>query len=275
MSDPKSTTTVFNGDGISSDKQAMVSLLVRRELWLLVSTAFVDPFHREQFGALMDPAFRTRAIAAAAFLRQEYAEADLEPSEVGPEQLAPEALFDALDALDAGPQGIEAAYRQLFGVTGSSELCPPCETEYEPNTELVYRCQRFADVAGFYRAFGVQIAPLAGERMDHITAETEFLYLLLSKQVAALQEGNEEGFEVSKDAHREFFQQHLGWWMPAFTRLLAGTAPPGFYRELAALTAALSALERVSLSLPRFEVPAVPKPSEDACAECMGSQSVS
>ncbi len=275
MSDPKSTTTAFNGGGMNSDEQAMVLLLVRRELWLLVSTAFVDPFHRERFALLLDPAFRTRAVAAATFLRQEYAEIDLESGEVAPDMISPERLFDSLDALATESEGIEAAYRRLFGVTGSSELCPPCETEYEPNAELVYRCQRFADVAGFYRAFGVQIAAPAGERMDHITAETEFLYLLLAKQVAALQEGNEEGFEVSKEAHREFFQQHLGWWIPAFTRLLAGTAPPGFYRELAALTAALSALERVSLGLPRFEIPTVPKPSEDACAECMGSQSVS
>ena len=260
---------------MTSEEQALAPLLARRELWLLVSIAFVDPYHRKRFELLMDPAFRERAIGAAALLRQECVEADLEPGEVGPGKLSPEALFDALDELDAEPEGIEAAYRQLFGVTGSSQLCPPCETEYEPNTELVYRCQRFADVAGFYRAFGVQIAAPAGERMDHITAETEFLYLLLAKQVAALEEKNQEGYEVSSDAHREFFQQHLGWWMPAFSRLLAGTAPPGFYRELAALTAALSALERVSLGLPRFEVPAVPKPSEDACAECMGSQSVS
>lgn len=249
----------------------LAPLLARRELWLLISTAYVDPFHRERFQAIMDPAFRERTINAAALLRQEMQDAELGPKEVSPQELLPEKLFAALDAEF---ENIESTYRQLFGVTGGSTLCPSCEIEYEPNTELVFRCQRFADVAGFYRAFGVQVANQAGERMDHLTAETEFLYLLLAKQVDALETGEPEGYEVSSDAHREFFQQHVGWWIHAFSRLLRHTAPPGFYRELATLTAAVSTLERVTLGLPLFNIPATPKPSDDACAECMGSQFV-
>lgn len=247
----------------------LAPLLARRELWLLISAAYVDPFHRERFQTIRDPAFRERTINAAALLRQEQPEVELGPGEVTPQDLYPEKLFAALDSEF---ESIESTYRRLFGVTGGSTICPSSEIEYEPNTELVFRCQRFADVAGFYRAFGVQVANQAGERMDHITSETEFLYLLLAKQVDARETGNGEGYEVSLDAYREFFQQHVGWWVPAFSRLLFRMAPPGFYRELATLTAAVSAHERVSLGIPQFKVPAVPKPSDDACVECMGSQ---
>lgn len=269
MNGQKNITTASDGNRLRLDTLELAPLLARRELWLLISIAYVDPFHR-RFAMLKDPPFREKTMAAASLLRQERKESELGPGEMASQKLSPETLFDALDNPS---EEIETTYRQLFGLTIISQLCPPCEIEYEPNTELVYRCQRFADVAGFYRAFGVQSSARAGERLDHITAETEFLYLLLAKQVTALQAGNSEGCKVSRDAHREFFREHVGWWIPAFSRLLWHTAPPGFYRELATLTAGLSALERVSLKLPPFKTPAVPKPSEieEACAECPGS----
>ena len=269
MNGQKNITTASERGAVNPAAQELAPLLARRELWLLLSAAYVDPYHHRRFELLMDPAFRARVTSAAALLVREQGSIELGPGEVSPERLSPEGLFAALDAQ---PENLEGIYRQLFGMTSISPMCPPCEIEYDPNTELVYRCQRFADIAGFYRAFGVKIATRAGERMDHITAETEFLYLLLAKQAAALQTGNEEGFEVSRDAHRNFFQEHVGWWVPAFSRLLVHSAPPGFYRELATLTAALSAWERSCLGLSPFEVPAIPKPSDDACEECMGNQ---
>jgi TorA maturation chaperone TorD len=255
---------------MNMDNHEIAPLLARRELWLLVSAAYVDPFH-QRFQLLRDPNFRETAAEAASLLRKEYDESKRGAGEANPAGLSPEAVFGALDKQG---EEIEAMYRQTFGLANVTQTCPSCEIEYDPKQEMVYRCQRFADVAGFYRAFGVQVANQAGERIDHITTETEFLYLLQAKQVAALEAKNQEGYEVSRDAHREFFEQHVGWWVPAFSRLLSRAVPSGFYHELADFTLELSELERVTLGLPPFMAPVIPKPSEseEACVECMGKQ---
>lgn len=248
----------------------LAPLLAARELWLLLSAAAVDPYHRERSQMLRDPGFRRRAVQAARLLALELPEVALGPGEADPRNLEPEKL---LAAFDAEHSTLEAAYRQLFGLTAVSLRCPPCETEYEPNTDVTYRSQRLADVAGFYRAFGLQVAARAGERLDHISVEAEFLYLLLAKEAAAREAGNREGAEVCRDARRKFFEEHVGWWLPAFARLLGRTAPTAYYRQLAALAAGLSALERASLGLAPFAARIIPKPSpaepEGACFECV------
>ena len=249
----------------------LAPLLARRELWLLVSAASVDPYHRQRFQILRDSGFRERTLAAAALLAQEHPAVELGPAEVAPSQLAPLRFFVALDAEG---ETLETTYRQLFGLTAVSQRCPPCEIEYEPNTDVAYRSHRLADIAGFYRAFGLQVAARAGERLDHIAVEAEFLYLLLAKEAAALERGNQEGAEICREARRKFFQEHVGWWLPAFSRVLLRVAPPGYYRELARFVAGVSCLERLSLGLPPFSAPVTPKPSGEepqaACFSCLG-----
>ncbi|MBI2956170.1 MAG: molecular chaperone TorD family protein [Acidobacteria bacterium] len=250
----------------------LAPLLARRDLWLLVSTASLDPYHRERFALLRDPDFRRRALQAASLVTEEQPPFDLVPGEIHPQELSLPRLFYALDDDWAG---LEPAYRQLFGLTAVSTSCPPCEVEYEPNPDITYRAQRMADIAGFYQAFGLQVSGHAGERLDHLTVQAEFLYVLLAKEAAAREEENVEAAEICREARRKFFEEHVGWWLPAFSRLLSRVAPAPFYRELASLTASLSAAERVALSLPPFQVPHAPKPapaeSAGGCFGCMGA----
>lgn len=258
---------------MSWDTTELAPLVSQRELWLLAATAFVDPYHRERIQVLMDPVFRRRICDAASLLATEHPAIELGPGETEPSLLSPAHFFAALDAQY---ESLETAYRQLFGLTAVSQQCPPCEIEYESNTDLAYRSQQLADVAGFYAAFGLRVSPRAGERLDHITVEAEFLYLLLAKEATAVQQENREGAEICRDARRKFFQEHVGWWLPGFARLLARVAPTGYYQELARFLSCLSALERVSLALPPFSARAIPKPSgEDphtACFSCLGGQ---
>lgn len=256
---------------MDSPALALAPLLARRELWLLLSVAYVDPYHRQRSELLRDPAFRHRTISAAALMAQEHPPSKLGLGEPDPKELSPRELFDAFDA-DYG--SLETIFRQIFGLTTISQRCPPCEIEYEPNPDITYRSQRLADVAGFYQAFSLQVSSRAGERLDHITVEAEFLYLLLAKEAAALHAGNQEGAEVCRDARRKFFQEHVGWWLPGFARVLSRIAPSRYYRHLASLTAGVSALERVSLGLPPFRTRIIPNPSGPeagtACFECVG-----
>lgn len=250
----------------------LAALLARRDLWLLVSVGYVDPYYRQRFGLLREPTLRQRTCDAA-LLAQEHPAIELGPGEVDPKEVSVRDLFAALDS---EWESIEATYRLLFGLTAISQQCPPCEMEFEPNSDVAFRSQQLADVAGFYQAFGLEVSPRAQERLDHISVECEFLYVLLAKEAAAVQAGNQEGMEVCRDARRKFFQEHLGWWLPAFGQLLSRLAPPGFYRQLATLSAAMSAAERVSLGLPAFQARVIPKPSsaeaEGACFECLGGQ---
>lgn len=243
----------------------LASMIARRDLWLLVSVGFVQPYNRARFDLLKDPTFRRATTRAAALLAKNPI-IELGSGEINPKDLSPEGFFAALDTEDGS---LETLYHQLFGLTAISGQCPPCEVEYEPNTDVFYRCQRLADVAGFYRAFGLEVSADVGERLDHVTVEAEFLYVLLAKEVAALCEANQEGAEICRDARQKFFQEHVGWWLPTFAGLLSRIAPTGYYGHLAGLTARLSALERVSLGLPPFTARIIPKPSQvEAEAAC-------
>jgi len=245
-------------------------LLARGELWALISTGFLDPFHEERFALLVSSDFRQRCLRAASLVRTQPPAGPLGLGELGPEELSPERVFAAYDQ---ERQDIERSYRKLFGLTAFSESCPECEIEYHPNTDVSYRSQQMADVAGFYRAFGMQLSRRAGERVDHVSIETEFLHLLSVKEAVARIEQEENGAEICRDARRKFFREHVGWWLPAFVTLLRRLAPGSFYPALASFAAALAAQERVSLELPPFEALPQPTPPQmeaaGTCFECV------
>ncbi len=271
MSDRTSTITASEAAAIDAQALELAPLLARRELWLLVSVGFVDPFHRQRFELLNNPEFRRRVIRAAALVAEEHPSPELGPGELEPRALSPQDLFAALDAQS---NNLETMYRGLFGLTAVSPHCPPCEMEYEPNADVTYHAQQLADVAGFYSAFGLEVSSRAGERLDHITVEAEFLHMLLAKEAFMFAAKDQEGAEVCREARREFFEEHLGWWLPAFSRVILRVAPPGYYRELGRFAAAVSALERTILGIRPFTSRIVPRPTEtEVNAACDGCHS--
>lgn len=246
-------------------------LLARGALWSLVSVGFIDPFHRERLELLSDGPFREQCLRASALLKAESPATKLGPGEMPVEELSPQSLFAAYDA---ERQTLEKTYRSLFGLTAFSEHCPACEIEYLPNPDPTFRSQHMADVAGFYRAFGMRVSPRGGERADHLTIETEFLHLLSVKEAVARLGAEGDAIAVCREARRKFYEEHLGWWLPVFSTLLCRREPPGFYRALARLAASLAALERESLELPPFDIVPFPSPSRDetkgTCFDCVG-----
>ncbi len=118
---------------------------------------------------------------------------------------------------EASPNDLAGDYDRLFEPSGGL-ACPPHETTLVADTpqEGLTRTFRMADVAGFYRAFGVEMRP-GGGRPDHIAAELEFAHLLAVKELVALEEGaGEEAVAVCRDAARSFLRDHLH---PFATRL--------------------------------------------------------
>jgi len=125
-----------------------------------------------------------------------------------------DGLRDALSTID----GREAT--AMFAAAGA----PPYETEYGM-AHVFMKVQTMADVAGFYRGFGLAPAEDARERPDHLAAEIEFLHFLLLHEAMARTQGRQEEAKVSRRARTTFLREHLGAWGPAYLEKVAGTDP--------------------------------------------------
>lgn len=75
-----------------------------------------------------------------------------------------------------------------------------------------------ADVAGFYRAFGVAVRQ---ERPDHIVAELEFLALTLTAEADALDDADTDRACTTADATRAFLRDHAGRWLSTWAERVA------------------------------------------------------
>jgi DMSO reductase family type II enzyme chaperone len=125
-----------------------------------------------------------------------------------------------LESLDA----LRESYEAVFGHTISKQ-CPPYETEYA-NMHLFQQTDFLADLAGFYRAFGVQVRE-GTERLDHLAIQLEFLHLASFKEARALESGLAEAAAVCRDAQAAFIEEHLGRWAEIFAKRLERRDPEG------------------------------------------------
>ena len=142
-------------------------------------------------------------------------------------------------------------YDILFGhaVRGA---CPAYEMEYGRN-EIIRQASDLADLAGFYRAFGMEIAGEANGRPDHITVECEFMSALCAKEAYAYARRDEGNAEICLDAERTFLRDHLARWLPAFARHVEEADGDGLYAALARFADAF-----VKAECGRFDVHAGP-----------------
>ena len=164
---------------------------------------------------LLARAFRPPDAALVGdLLREDLPElvASLERLGARPELVAAASrLAEGLREVD--PKHLARDYESSFEPSGGAER-PPNETAHAPETpqEGLTRTFELADIAGFYRAFGVEVEP-GGERVDHIAAELEFMHLLAVKQAVAEERGEVERAEICRDAAVAFLRDHLGRWI--------------------------------------------------------------
>lgn len=103
---------------------------------------------------------------------------------------------------------------------------------------------RLADVAGFYRAFGMSVDR---ERPDHVVAELEFVALVLLNEAEAIRADDAEGAVICADALRHFVRDHLGIWVDAWAARVSAEpalAPWAAPATVAALLVASEARRR-------------------------------
>ncbi len=185
-----------------------------------------------------------------------------------------DAVKEALTTIssqDFSLNTLHPEYRQIFGHTISRE-CPPYETEYG-SAHLFQQAQRLGDIAGFYRAFGLEVSDRAKERVDHITVELEFMGFLSLKEAYALTHHGEEKASICREAQQKFLEEHLGRWVPLFSNLLRHKAPQGFYRHVVSLLEAFirtecRRLEAKPFAFQQEDVSAFPQEPEGGCFSC-------
>jgi putative dimethyl sulfoxide reductase chaperone len=173
----------------------------------------------------------------------------LAPGERPPADLDPDFVLSRLPKTRAK---LNDNYERTFGLLVSCN-CPPYEMEYINSKLDFQRSNGLADIAGFYRAFGLERSPTHPERHDHIVLELEYMaYIIGLERLAAGAEDPElraRGL-ICRRAQVRFLEEHLAWWAPAFAKLLGRQDPNGFYEAAGTFLAALIPAERALLGLP-------------------------
>jgi TorA maturation chaperone TorD len=239
-----------------------------------MALALQDP-RRGNWKRLADPLWQRGVSSAAELVR---CELSLVAGELGLGELPIERL-DARELVDRLPESEEDLNREFeraFGLLVTSPH-PPYETEYLGEKLAFQRAQQLADVAGFYRAFGLKLSQEYPERPDHIVVELEFMAFLIGMERKAADGSSSEDDErvaVCRDAQRRFLNDHLVWWLPTFARLLVHERPDCFYAAGGRFLAALVPAERTLLKVPPWKRPIEPprpiRPEE--CAGCLLSE---
>ena len=141
--------------------------------------------------------------------------------------------------LPAGFDSFLNAYLAAFGHAARGS-CPLNEIEYgDIKADPLFQPHRLADLAAFYRAFGLEVTTDAGERQDHLCLELEFMCVLAAKEAYALEHQlAADQLAQCRDAQKKFLREHLGRWTPAFARRLAAATNEPTLRALAEFTRA-------------------------------------
>lgn len=176
----------------------------------------------EEWQKLFAPAGRDALTGAAAVL------------DAGrPSAEAVRPLLEEWAALGAaGREAASETHERLFG--HSRGLVCAFETEWpEGGFE---QPQVLADIAGSYRAFGLETCGSQDERVDHVACECEFLEFLARKEAYTLGLGLlGDDLEIVRSAERGFLRGHLGRFGRAFASRLLKEDSAGFFGALGAV----------------------------------------
>jgi putative dimethyl sulfoxide reductase chaperone len=107
--------------------------------------------------------------------------------------------------------------------------CSAHESEYA--FDPFAKSRQLADVAGFYTAFGLEVAHDRRGLPDFISTELEFVSLMLRKQVYADSQGWSDRSDLTSHAIDAFLEDHLGRWAPMMSSEVSRVArdEAGFY----------------------------------------------
>ncbi len=220
----------------------------RQVLYRYFAIGFVDP-RTGCWDRLIDPELQACVSKSAELIRGE-------PLALPRELARGERPLDALDPTNLfthpphSEDALNAHYEGTFGLLVSAS-CPPYETLYINGKLTFQRSHQLADIAGFYRAFGLSVADNNPERPDHLVLELEFMAVLIGLERDAAEEWGpqHERVAICRAAQQRFLAEHLSWWTPTYAGLLVMCNAKGFYTELGSLLSAFLPAERALLDV--------------------------
>jgi len=194
------------------------SLNARSTIYGAVSVIYSGP-ESKKFSMLMKDDFRTCVLEACLDLEEHINQ----KGNILLSQLF-QKLIDKVDSL--GLEKVKSEFVDIFGHTLSKEITPYA-LEHLKNSDVFFRTQKLADLNGFYKAFGMEVESI--ERADHISTQTEFISLLLLKEIIAKQNNLFEEKEICEKALIDFQNEHFLDWVEIFSENMINYVDEEFY----------------------------------------------
>jgi len=260
-----------------ADAPSVELALSRSKLYLLLSWGFLYPEDEEFYNYLQEGEFVEDGLSAIETLEKSL-EATKATDKVR-DLVAPMKKF--LDQIADWEQenfktwefsDLQDEHRRVFSNVISLDA-PPYETLFG-NEHVFQQSHTMGDIAGYYKAFGLELAEVVHERLDHLSVEMEFLHFLAYKESYALCHDGEEKLQIVVDAEKKFVRDHVGRWAPLFADMASKKAQRGFFMFLCELCKAYIKFDCAYLGVtpqPYKETdykPATFTPPEGAIFEC-------
>ncbi len=182
----------------------------------------------------------------------------------------PFGLSAVWDQFPASREALVEQFQRTFGLVVAGAH-PAYATEYLPAQQSVQRSQMLADLAGFYRAFGLQPAAGRSDRPDSLVWQLQFLAWLFALERQALERSDPKSPEqiaVCCDARRRFVEDYVAFWLPTFCRSLRADQNAGFYCASAQFVGNWFDRECTLLGIQVRNTTDLPSPSFIEPAEC-------
>lgn len=233
------------------DSPAVERALNRSKLYLLVSWSLLYPEDDEFLDYVQCGEFVEDGRAAIDAL-------DVALDGIGGERAKQKLVllrkqFDQIEKVVASEcvnwqlNDLQAEHRRVFSNVITLD-CPPYETLFG-NDHVFAQSQVMGDIAGFYRAFGLELSKDIHERLDHLSVEFEFMHFLAYKESYSRCHDGAEKTQIVFDAQKKFVKNHIGRWVPLFCRMLVKKADSGLYKHVADLMAELMDFEAAFLGV--------------------------
>lgn len=148
--------------------------------------------------------------------------------------------FDLIEKLVAAEcinwqlSDLQAEHRRVFSNVITLD-CPPYETLFG-NDHVFAQSHVMGDIAGYYKAFGVELSKDVHERVDHLSVEFEFMHFLAYKESYSRCHDGADKTDIVVEAQKKFVKNHIGRWVPLFCRMLAKKADTGLFKLIADMT---------------------------------------
>lgn len=161
-----------------------------------------------------------------------------EPTEAQIKGMKSRSFQEALDGLDFGfSENDEEALAKELGVEyaalflGPGGHVSPHESVHVDDGGELFGKATMA-VKNYIEACGFQYNPDNHELPDHISTELEFLAEITRQEAVAWQENQITKVSNCLEFEREFFDRHIGRWLPAFCERVLERAELPFYRRI-------------------------------------------